>query len=414
MTNHTERSNTASRLRCPWPSAWQLDCGRNLLPENVRHRWPAGLLLLALATVLAACDNTDDAAQSAHQGPPPRVEVAQPLAQEVSEWDEYTGRIEAIDAVEVRARVSGYLEKVNFTAGQRVKRGDLLFVIDPKPFQAQLNQALAELDRARSKRELAKNDLARAESLLRAKAVSGEEYDSRNKGFREAEAAVHAAAASAEAAGLNLQYSKIYAPIDGRVGRELLTEGNLVNGGGTATLLTTIVSTDPVYVYIDADERSVLKYKRQHGVSIEGLSAELALADEAGFPHLGKLDYIAPSADPETGTVTMRAVFANPDELLSPGFFARVRIRASAPYAALLLPERALLTDQAERFVWVVDSDNRAAYRRVATGIRIGNQRVVKEGVTAQDSVVIEGLQKVRPGEKVDPVSIDLTERRNP
>ncbi|MGR9115267.1 MAG: efflux RND transporter periplasmic adaptor subunit [Gammaproteobacteria bacterium] len=358
----------------------------------------------------------DVALAQPEQAPTHQVKVAYPMNQEVTEWDEYTGRIDAIDSVEVKARVGGYLEKVNFTAGQKVRKGDLLFVIDPKPFQAQLNLAQAELERTRSKWDLAKNDLARAEKLLKAKAISTEEYDTRNKGLREATAAVHSAEASVYTAKLNLEYTEIRSPIDGRAGRELITEGNLVNGGGAATLLTTIVSTDPLYVYIDADERSVLKYKRQrlHGMDIEGLEAKLSVADENDFPHRGKLDYISPSAAPDTGTVTLRGIFANPDEIMSPGFFARVRIRASRPYAALLLPDRALATDQAQRFVWVLNQNNQVEYRRVVPGAHIGRFRVIEAGLTAQDRVVVDGLQKVRAGVKVEPLLITLAENDAP
>lgn len=367
-----------------------------------------GFVMLVLLILMTGCGNKDDAASKAPQMPPPQVKVAYPLVQPVNEWDEFTGRIEAINSVEVRSRVTGYLEKINFFAGQRVKKGDLLFVIDPKPFQAQLNLAQAELERAKSKRELAKNDLTRAEGLLKAKAISGEEYDSRNKGYREAVAAVRSAEASVYGAQLNLQYSEIHSPIDGRVGYELVTEGNLVNGGGKVTLLTTIVSTDPVYVYVDADERSILRYKRQQGATVEGLEAQLEVADENDFPHHGQLDYIAPSADPETGTVKLRGVFANPDELLSPGFFARMRIRAAAPYTALLIPDRALATDQAQRFVWVLNQDNQAEYRKVIPGAQVGSLRVIEKGLSDQDRIVVEGLQKIRPGVKVNPEQISL------
>lgn len=378
----------------------------NYLPQTLTFGlWPV-LFGIAVSFLLSGCRNSDNAAGMSPQGPPPVVKIAQPLTREVTEWDEYTGRIEAVDFVEVRSRVTGYLEKVNFNAGEKVKTGDLLFVIDPKPFQAQLNLALAELRRAQSRQELAKNDLARAETLLKAKAISEEEYDTRSAELRTATATVHSAEANVYSARLNLQYTEIKAPIDGRVGRELITVGNLVNGGGSATLLTTIVSTDPVYVYVDADERSVLKYKRQrlYGTDMQGVPAQLSVADETDFPHQGVLDFLAPRADADTGTVTIRGVFANPDELLSPGFFARLRIRAGAPHRALLLPDRALGTDQAQHFVWVVNKDQQAEYRRVVPGILVaGNLRVIKEGLTAEDWVVIDGLQKIRPGALVNP-----------
>ena len=374
-----------------------------------RQHFLSGLLaIVTLVTMLGCGTQTDSGAKPAQA--PPSVKIAQPLAQDVTEWDEYTGRIEAVSSVDIRARVSGYLEKVNFKAGELVKKGDLLFLIDPKPFTAQLNYAEAELERAKAKRELAKNDLVRAESLFRGKAISEEEYDARSKGLREAVATVNSAEANVYTARLNLDYTKIRAPIDGRIGRELITEGNLVSGGGgDATLLTFIVSTNPVYVYVDADERSVLKYRRQSNDIGSGQTpAQLAVADEDDFPHQGILDYISPRQDASTGTVTMRGVFANPDGLLSPGFFARMRVRSSTPYPAILLPDRAIATDQAQRFVWVVNQDSQVEYRKVVLGAPIGQSRVIKEGLNAGEWVVIEGLQKLKPGIKVNPERISL------
>ena len=370
--------------------------------------------LLTAVTLMAmiGCGNHDDS--SSKQSPPPSVKIAQPLSQEVTEWDDYTGRIEAVNSVDVRARVSGYLEKVNFKAGDRVHKGELLFQIDPKPFTAQLNYADAELERAKSRHELAKNDLTRAARLFRAKAISEEEHDARSKGLREAAAAVQSAQANVYTARLNLEFTQVHSPIDGRIGRELITAGNVVNGGGEATLLTFIVSTDPVYVYVDADERSVLKYRRQAqkggrgSLGEERTPVELAVADEVDFPHQGHLDYISPREDAATGTLTLRGVFDNPDELLSPGFFARMRIRQSAPYPAILLPDRAIGTDQAQRFVWVVNQDNQVEYRKVELGAHIGQSRVITEGLKPEESVVIEGIQKLKPGLKVNPERIPL------
>jgi multidrug efflux system membrane fusion protein len=370
--------------------------------------------LLTAVTLMAmiGCGNHDDS--SSKQSPPPSVKIAQPLSREVTEWDEYTGRIEAVNSVDVRARVSGYLEKVNFKAGDKVHKGELLFQIDPKPFTAQLNYADAELERAKSRHELAKNDLTRAERLFRAKAISEEEHDARSKGLREAAAAVQSAQANVYTARLNLEFTQVHSPIDGRIGRELITAGNVVNGGGEATLLTFIVSTDPVYVYVDADERSVLKYRRQAqkggrgSLGEERTPVELAVADEVDFPRQGHLDYISPREDAATGTLTLRGVFANPDELLSPGFFARMRIRQSAPYPAILLPDRAIGTDQAQRFVWVVNQDNQAEYRKVELGAHIGQSRVITQGLKPEESVVIEGIQKLKPGLEVNPERISL------
>jgi multidrug efflux system membrane fusion protein len=385
---------------------------------SMQDLWKGLLTLVTLVAITGCSDQNGPESQNA-QGQPPGVKIAQPLAQDVTEWDEYTGRIEAVSSVDVRARVSGYLEKVNFKAGEKVKKGDLLFLIDPKPFSAQLSYAEAELERARSKRELAKNDLERAERLFRAKAISEEEHDARSKGLREAAAAVQSAEANVYTARLNLDFTKIRAPIDGRIGRELITEGNLVSGGGAdATRLTFIVSTDPVYVYVDADERSVLKYRRlaqQVGGGDFGSGqtpAQLAVADEADFPHQGTLDYISPREDTATGTVTLRGVFPNADDLLSPGFFARMRVRGSTPYPAILLPDRAIATDQAQRFVWVVNQENQVEYRKVVLGAHIDQSRVIKGGLKPEEWVVIEGLQKLRPGIKVNPERISLAEQQ--
>ncbi|MGZ4990680.1 MAG: efflux RND transporter periplasmic adaptor subunit, partial [Methylobacter sp.] len=369
-----------------------------------------GLLTAIALVAITGCGGHDQPAAQPGQGPSPNVKVAQPLSQEVTEWDEYTGRIEAVNAVDVRARVSGYLEKVNFKAGDKVHKGDLLFLIDPKPFTAQLNYAEAELERAKSRHELAKNDFSRAERLFRSKAISEEEYDARSKGLRETVAAVESAKANVYTARLNLEFTKVHSPIDGRIGRELITAGNLVSGGGAdATLLTFIVSTDPVYVYVDADERSVLKYRRQAQKGGRGnlgdqqTPVELAVADEVNFPHRGHLDYISPREDAATGTLTLRGVFANPDEMLSPGFFARMRVRGSAPYPAILLPDRAIGTDQAQRFIWVMNQQNQVEYRKVELGAHIGQSRVITEGLKPEEWAVIEGIQKLRPGAKVNP-----------
>lgn len=390
--------------------------GRRL--ERAPRQWAAipalrfALIGTAMQLALSGCGSSGDSAGAPPAPPPAAVKIVQPLSRETTEWDEYTGRVEAINSVDIRARVGGYLDSVNFTAGAKVKKGDLLFQIDPKPLKAQLNYAVAELERAKTKRELAKNDLSRAENLFKAKAISAEEYDMRNKGLREAAAAVESAEANVYSAKLNLEYTEIRAPINGRVGREMVTAGNLVKADDT--VLTNIVSTDPVYVYVDADEQSVLRYRRhaqQHGkgsADLKGTPVELAVADESGFPHQGKLDYIAPREDAATGTLTLRGVFANPDELLSPGFFARLRVQASASYQALLLPDRAIATDQAQRFVWVINQDNQAEYRQVTPGSRIGDMRVIRSGLQADDWVVVEGLQKLKPGAKVNPERTSL------
>lgn len=377
--------------------------------EKLALHW---LLLLLLLSFVNGCKKAENSAAipAPPPSPPPSVKIAQPLVQDVTEWDEFTGHIEAINTVHIKARVSGYLEKVNFTAGKKVKKGELLFQIDPKPLQVQLDLANAELEQAKTKQALAKNDFIRAKNLLNVNAIAVEEFDMRNKGLREAMAAIQAAEANVAANKLNLDYTQIRAPIDGRVGREMITAGNLVNSGGDATLLTTIVSIDPVYVYVDADERSVLKYKRQNAQGIVGKPVELTVADETGFKHKGSIDYLAPQANAATGTISLRGVFSNTDELLSPGFFARVRLRAGAPYKAILLPDRAIATDQAQRFVWVVKADNQVEYRKVELGATIGKMRVITAGVTAEDAIITDGLQKIKPGITVQPEKITLVQ----
>jgi membrane fusion protein, multidrug efflux system len=376
------------------------------------------LLLTLLLLFLNGCHKADPPtaapAAKANVPPPANVKIAQPLSQQVTNWDEYTGRIEAVNSVDVRARASGYLDKVNFKAGAKVSKGDVLFVIDPRPFQARLNYAAAELEKAKTQQELAKKDLARAQSLFKAKAISAEEYDARQKAVKETAAAVESANAQVETAKLNLQFTEVRAPISGRITQEQVDEGNAVNGGDSdPTRLATIVSMNPVYALVDIDERAILSYRREaqkQGGQLEGKTLELALADEEGFPHQGKLDYVAPMENPTSGTITVRGVFENKDELLIPGFFARLRIRGGAPYQALLLPERAIGIDMADRFVWVVNQGNKVSQRKVMLGKKIGDLRVIQQGLQAGEWVVIEGGQKLKPDSAVVAEKISLTD----
>ncbi|MGA2748416.1 MAG: efflux RND transporter periplasmic adaptor subunit [Verrucomicrobiota bacterium] len=368
-----------------------------------------GLLIIALGLLAAGCRKADSSA-SASAPPPPPVTVNQPVLRDVVEWDEYQGRMDSVATVEVRARVSGYLQSVNFKDGAEVRQGDLLFVIDPRPYQAELDRAEAELLEARTRFELASNDLARAQRLLRAKAISEEETDSRAKAEREAAAVIQSAAASVEMARLNLDYTRLSAPISGRIGRKLMTEGNLVNGNqGDATLLATIVSLDPIYCYFDADERSILKYQQLARAGKEeslggGKDAcEIELDNESGFPHKGMLDFVDNRADAATGTLRVRGVFANPDRVLQPGFFARVRVPGSARYVALLVPDQAIGTDQGQKFVFIVDSQDAAQYVPVQLGPLIDGLRIVRQGLHTNDWVVVNGLMSIRPGAKVSP-----------
>lgn len=361
----------------------------------------SGFLLL---TLLAGCG-----APPPPQAPPPTpVRASLPLHRQVVAWDEYPGRIEAVESVDVRARVDGYLKKVHFKAGDLVRQGDLLFEIDPRPFQAQLDYAQAELERARARLAIARGNLERAEHLVEATAFSREEYETRKAQFTEALATVRSAEANLEAARLNLEFTRVRAPITGRIGRELITPGNLVKGGGAdATLLTFLVSTDPVYVYVDVDERSALNYQRavrsarfpdRPDLPLGVIPAELGLVDEPGFPHRGHIDYEAPRLDRDTGTLTLRAVFANPDGFLIPGLFARLRLPADAPFQGVLIPDRAVVTDLAQKFVWVVKAEDQIERRSVTLGPLIDGLRVIRQGLQPEDWVIVEGVQKVRPG----------------
>jgi multidrug efflux system membrane fusion protein len=342
---------------------------------------------------------------------PPTVSVVQPVAREVVEWDEYIGRLESPETVEVRARVSGYLDKVHFKEGKEVKKGDLLFTIDRRPYKADLDRAVADYERAQSQTELAKNDADRAQKLILTKAISTEDYDTKVKTYTSAQAAEKSAKATLDLATLNWEFTEIHASVAGRIGRALVTEGNLVSGGVSgagATLLTTLVSLDPLYLYGDADERAILKYRRlsQEGKRVSArdaqIPAEMALADETGFPHKGYMDFVDNRVDPNTGTIRARGVFSNVDHSLSPGFFARIRIPGSGKYPALLIPDRALGSDQAQKFVYVVNAEKKVEFRAVTIGPMIDGLRVVKEGLKPGEQIIVEGLMRVRPGVVVD------------
>ena len=341
---------------------------------------------------------------------PPQVKVTQPVARDVTEWDEFTARLEAVDSVEVRPRVNGYLQGVHFVDGALVKKGDLLFTIDPRPYEAVLHRTEAEASLAASRLALAAKNHARAGALLASHAISQEEADVRESNHRQAQAALEEAQAAVEAARLDVEFTRVSAPVSGRVGRKLVTEGNLISGGaGTqSTLLTTIVSLDPIYAYFEADESSVLKYNRLARSGQRPSSREhrnpvhVGLADEEGFPHDGVMDFVDNQVDRGTGTVVARAVLPNPDLSLLPGLFARLQLPGSGQYRAVLVPDEAIGTDQTQRFVYVVDAEGKVQYRVVKVGPLIDGLRVVREGVAPEERVVVAGLQRVRPGIVVD------------
>jgi RND family efflux transporter MFP subunit len=372
--------------------------------DRVNSLWR--LSLVGIVFLLAACQQQP----AVPPPPPPRVTVSQPVVREVIEWDEYTGRLEAVESVDVRARVSGYLQSVHFTDGAIVKQGTLLFVIDPRPYQAELNRAQAGLDQAVARFERTQKDLTRARQLVRSRAVSQEEVDTRSADRREAQESVQAARAAVDAARLDVEFTQVKAPISGRISRPFVTEGNLVTGGtGDSTLLTTIVSLDPIYGYFEVDERSYLKYTHlwRNGTHPSSHDVKtpvyLGLANETGFPRQGHLDFIDNRLDPNTGTMTGRAIFPNTDLALVPGLFARTRLPGSDRYEALLLPDEAVGSDQAQRFVLVVNDQNTVEYRKVEPGPIIDGLRVIRDGLKPEDWVIVNGVQRVRPGAKVDP-----------
>ncbi len=342
--------------------------------------------------------------------PAPEVTVAEVKAEEITEWDEYQGEFEAVDAVEVRPRVSGYLDRVTFTEGNEVKKGDVLFEIDPQPYQAALDQRQADLTRARARQSLTERDAERGERLVATQAISQEEMDTRLTLVSEARAEVAAAEAAVRAAELDLGYTKVRSPVNGRTSRAEVTEGNLVEAGtGGSTLLTTIVSLDPIYVYFEGDESAYLRYAHldQSGERPSSRRAanpvQIGLSDEAGFPHSGRMDFVDNRLDQATGTIRARAVVANRDRLFTPGMFARVRLIGTGMRQVITIPEVAVSTDQDRKFVFVFNPDsNTVAYRSVTLGRQVdGQRRIIRDGLKPGEQVVVNGFARIRPGVRV-------------
>ncbi len=367
---------------------------------------PSVYALLALS--LASCHKPEAGAPPAM--PLTGVTVAPPMTQEVQEWDEFTGRIDALETVEIRPRVSGNLESVHFKSGQMVKKGDLLFSLDARPFQAVLDRAEAEIQRAETKLELTKLEAGRAEKLIGSHAISSEEADTKRLAFREANNALSSARATAKAAALDVEFCTLSSPIDGRASRALVTPGNVVSGvAGFTTLLTTVVTADPVYVYADVDEATFQKYQR---LSIAGKGthltdqatpAEMKLEGEESYPHKGLIESFDNRIQGTTGSILVRTLFDNKDGSLRPGAFVRMRLPGGPPYKALLVDEKAIGTAQGRKFVLTVDAKNMTEYKPVETGPLIGGNRVIRSGVVNTDSVIVNGLAKVRPGMPVAP-----------
>jgi RND family efflux transporter MFP subunit len=391
-----------------------------------RDSQPAGRLVTVVLPALAAAVLTlllqgcKSEAQEQAAAPLPQVSVAAALEREVQEWDEFTGRLEAVESVEVRPRVTGYIDSVNFSEGSVVKKGDLLFVIDQRPYRAELAKAEAELARAVARAELNVSDVVRSEKLLGVKAVSREEYDQRLNAQRESQANVEAARAAVTAAKLDLEFTRVTSPISGRVSRAVVTAGNLVTGGSTqATLLTTVVSIDPIYVTFEGDEQVYLKYTElaRRGDRPSSRDAAnpvlMALANEEGFPHKGAMSFVDNQVDSRTGTIRARASFDNKDGFLTPGLFARVKLLGHSSHKVVLVDDRAVGTDQSQKFVYVVDGENKVSYRGVKVGRLTDGLRIVQDGLQPGENVIVNGLQRVQPGAVVAPEKVAMDARLN-
>ena len=383
---------------------------RKVLARSGTHVPLAALALSAMiAAAVAACSS--EAAPTEAAMPAPEVSVAKVLSKPVHQWDEFNGRISAVETVELRPRVSGYVDRVAYHEGDTVKKGQLLFAIDQRPYLAALARAQADLERARSEARLAKSQDARAQTLIEAKAISREEFDTRKAATAQGNASVRAAEAAVATARLDLQFTEVRSPINGRAGRAMVTAGNLAQADGT--LLTTVVSMDPMYVYFETDEQTFLRYgalARDGDRDASGNPVRVGLADEPGFPHAGKVDFTDNQVDPATGTIRARAVLPNPDGMFTPGLFARVQLRGSDEFTALLVDDKAVLTDQDRKYVYVLGKDNTAQRRDVVLGRTAEGLRIVTSGLSPQDKVIVNGVQKVfMPGMPVAPKLVSMT-----
>jgi RND family efflux transporter MFP subunit len=365
---------------------------------TIRSAAARGLFPFLFALALAGCggSSTEEA------GPPPAmpVTVAAPIAQDVVDWDDYVGRFEAIQNVEVKPRATGYLQAVHFRDGQYVRQGQLLFTIDARPSQAALAQAQAQLARAQATLANARTELARSRALASQRAASTEEVEQRQAALRTGEADVAAARAAIRAQQLNVGFTRVVAPISGQVSERRVDPGNSVTAD--QTILTTIVSTDPLHFAFEGSDSLLLKYQRAGG-GRSGSEVRIRLQDEASYVHAGRIDFIDPVVNTGAGTVRARAVVPNPTGLLRPGMFGHMRLAASQPYRALLVPDTAIVTDAARRVVYVVDKAGTVIARPVELGPLTGNLRVIRSGLGPNERIVIAGIQRARPGQKVIP-----------
>ncbi len=380
-----------------------------------------GTFVLITFTLALGMLTTGCSSEATPQAAPPitQVSVAAALEREITEWDEFTGRFEAVETVQVRPRVSGYIESVNFSEGSVVRKGDLLFVIDPRPYRAELDKAEADLARMQARAELANSDVARSDRLRSIKAVSEEEYDQKKNAAREAGSSIAAAKAAVEIARLNMSFTRVTSPITGRVSKAEITAGNLVSGGSSgATLLTTVVSIDPIYVSFEGDEQAYLKYRElarrgeRHNSQDHANPVQVGLANESGYPHTGSMVFVDNQMDPRTGTIRARASLDNQQGLFTPGLFARVKLLGHDRYSAVLVDDRAIGTDQSQKFVYVIDANNTVSYRTVKIGRLADGLRIVQHGLAAGEQVVVNGLQRVHPGTVVAPQRVAMDARQ--
>ena len=375
-----------------------------------RRGRPVGhVLLMMLFWAAAGAASQDAMAQGA--AAPPVVTVSKPLQQEITEWDQFTGQFAAVDYVEVRARVSGYLTQIFFRDGQIVHQGDPLFLIDPRPYEATLAAARAQLAQAEAQVDLATRQLGRSAELRKKDFEAASIYDQRVLDLKVASAAAEAAKATIRSAQLNVEFTRIAAPISGRISNRQVSVGNLVNGGesGGSTLLTTIVSLDPIYFNFDMSEADYLAYERAtargtlQSTRDRSVTVTLRLTDEPDWPHEGHMDFIDNQVNRSAGTIRARAIFPNPNLLLTVGQFGRIRIPGSEPYKAILIPEAALVTDQSRTIVMTLQNDNSVQPKLVRVGPHYQGLRIIRSGLTADDVIVIDGLMRIRPGAKVSP-----------
>ena len=373
------------------------------MEQSLKHlRFPLAILAVV---VMSACGKTPEQAAAM---PAAAVSVAKVLEQPVNEWDEFTGRLEAPETVQIRPRVSGQIDQVAFIEGALVKKGDLLFQIDPRPFQAEVRRLEAQLQQTRAAATRSDNEAQRGERLRLSNAISAELADSRTTAAQEARAAVAGIQAQLDLAKLNLSFTRVTSPISGRVSRADITAGNLVTAD--VTPLTSVVSTDKVYAYFDADERVFLKYTELARQGRRGATTPvyLGLSNETGNPHLGQMNFVDNQVNPATGTIRGRAVFDNSDGRFTPGLYARLKLVGSGTYSAVLITDEAVGTDLGKKFVLVMDADNKSAYRAVELGPKIEGLRIVRSGLSKDDTIIVKGLQRVRPGSPVAPETIPM------